>query len=65
MVALSENKPKSRSNDHIQNIRITEMVILEDRHTSEPKLFYQFTSRENLILNLLSYLTNKTQNNSH
>lgn len=65
MVALSENKPKSRSNDHIQNIRITEMVILEDRHTSEPKLFYQLTSRENLILNLLSYLTNKTQNNSH
>lgn len=65
MVALSENKPKSKSNDHIQNIRITEMVILEDRHTSEPKLFYQLSSRENLILNLLSYLTNKTQNNSH
>lgn len=65
MVALSENKPKSRSNDHIQNIRITEMVILEGRHTSEPKLFYQLTSRENFILNLLSYLTNKTQNNSH
>lgn len=28
MVALSENKPKSRSNDHIQNIRIIEMAIL-------------------------------------